>query len=83
MDMKNTYFNIGGIAMTKEIKTGDVLLYVGDEGEQIGVVKAVDVNNGQVRVGSGYKSVTVQPHSFIEIIPATERTIRMAEYLNR
>lgn len=65
-----------------KMKRGDILIYIGNEGEQIGVVKDVGLD-GYVRVGSGHFSVTVAPHSFIETIPATERSARMANYLNR
>lgn len=66
----------------EEIKLGDVLIYLGDEGEQIGVVKATN-SMSVVRVGSGQQSETVYPHSFIEVIPATKRSLKMASCLNK
>lgn len=68
--------------MEKELNVGDILLYIGNDGEEIGVVKATGPS-GIARVGSGRNSVTVQPHSFIEVIKGTQRSVRMAEYLNR
>lgn len=65
------------------LKQGDILLYIGDEGESVGVVKDVNNSNGIAKVGSGNKSVSVAPHSFIEVIPRTEKSLKMAKYLNR